>query len=680
MKPFCLRHLSYPARVTAAMPLLLFLALPFALAGCGATPMEEPTPPVLATGPSGLVRGGQQPIGGSLVQLMAPGVSGYGSAPSVIATTTTSTDGAGSFTLPGYTCPMPDRLVYLQVTGGNPGSGTNSAVGEAALLGNCSTLSSSTHVVVNELTTVAAAYALAPFALVSKGGTAIGTSATNVTGLNNAFYAANNLVPYSSGGATPTNALPGMVLPTYMVNTLGNILAACVNSTGPTSITCAPLITNTTVGMVAPVDTFQAALNIALHPGTNVPALFGLASTSPPFAPAIASLTPPADFTLAIGYNGYTISNEGAYALAIDAKGDAWVTANAPNTGGLGALMEITPSGQFAAGSGYQTPTYGVISFTGMGIDPGGVIWVASNSESLQPTTTDAMIGFNPNGSVFNQFPVPFPLGVAVDGSGDIWSSNWTTMYSTFQELQDQSGTYTNNAVTVTTTESNGGAVCIGPMSRDVWEVAAGYNQGSAVTLYDTSALTQTTLTPDAGASYITGCAVDHAGNVWLADGSSFNGVEVYSNTGALLHSYAIAGQNTLTGQFNLLQDIALDGLGNAFVSIFVYDQAGSGAATYPGRLMELNSSGTVVSPAYGYQPTSGAPNSGGSGLTALTSNLLTSPGGIGIDGSGNVWLTGVDYYATGAASFVTEVLGIAAPVVTPKSVAVKTNAIANRP
>ena len=676
MTSSCLRHVLGPAPMAAVVPLFLSLAL----AGCGVAPMEEPTPVSLAAGPSGVVRGGQQPIGGALVQLMAPGITGYGSAPSVLATTNSSTDGGGNFTLPGYTCPTPDELVYLQVSGGNPGSGTNSLVGLAALLGNCSTLSSSTHVVVNELTTVAAAYALAPFASVTAGGTAIGTSATNITGLNNAFYPANNLVSYSSVYATPTNALPGMVLPTNMLDTLGNILSSCVNSTGSTSNACTGLITNTTVGTVPPIDTFQAALNIALHPGTNVPALFGLASTSPPFAPAIASLTPPADFTLAIGYNGYTISNEGGYAVAIDAMGNSWVTANAPNTGGLGALMEITPNGQYTAGSGYQTPTYGVISFTGMAIDPSGVIWVASNSDSLQPTTTDAMIGFHPNGSVFNQFPVTFPLGVVVDGNGDIWSSNWTTMYSSFQELQDQSGTYTNNAVTVTTAESNGGAMCIGPMSRDVWEVAAGYNQGSAVTMYDTSAQTQTTITPDAGGSYMTGCAVDHAGNVWLADGTSFNGVEVYDNNGALRHSYPIAGQNTATGQFNLLQDIALDGLGNAFVSIFVYDQAGNGAATYPGRLVELSSTGTVVSPAYGYQPTSGAPNTGGSGLQPLTSNLLTSPGGIAVDGSGNVWLTGVDYYATGAANFVTEVLGIAAPVVTPKSLAVKNNAIASLP
>jgi len=203
---------------------------------------------------------------------------------------------------------------------------------------------------------------------------------------------------------------------------------------------------------------------------------------------------------------------------------------------------------------------------------------------------------------------------------------------------------------------------------------------GSAVTLYDTGTQAKTTITPDASMASLTGCAVDHAGNVWLADGTSFNGVEVYNNAGTLLHSYAIAGQNASTGQFNLLQDLAFDGLGNAFVSIFVYDQAGSGAATYPGRLVELSSSGAVVSPAYGYQPTSGAPNTGSSGLQALTSNLLVTPGGIAIDGSGNVWLTGVDYYATGAANFVTEVLGIAAPVVTPQSVAVKNNSIASRP
>jgi len=679
MTSSCLRHVLGPAHLAATVPLLLSLAL----SGCGATPIEGPTAVSLAAGPSGVVRGGQQPIGGALVQLMAPGITGYGSAPSVLATTTSSTDGGGNFTLPAYTCPTPDRLVYLQVSGGNPGSGTNSLVGLAALLGNCSTLTSTTHVVVNELTTVAAAYALAPFASVTAGGTAIGTSATNITGLNSAFYPANNLVSYSSVYATPTNALPGMVLPTNMLDTLGNILSACVNSTGSTSNACMGLITNTTVGAVAPIDTFQAALNIALHPGSNVPALFMLASTSPPFAPAIASLTPPADFTLAIGYNGYTISNEGSYAVAMDATGNAWVTVNAPNTGGLGALMQITPSGQYSAGSGYQTPTFGLLDDPGMDIDPNGVIWVASNSESLQPMTTDAVIGFNPNGSVFNQFAVPFPLGVAVDGNGDIWSSNWTLQYNSFQEVLDQNGTYTDNAVTVTTADSDGGGICIGPLSRDVWEISDGmYNgsTGSAVTLYDTGTQAKTTITPDASMASLTGCAVDHAGNVWLADGTSFNGVEVYNNAGTLLHSYAIAGQNASTGQFNLLQDLAFDGLGNAFVSIFVYDQAGSGAATYPGRLVELSSSGAVVSPAYGYQPTSGAPNTGSSGLQALTSNLLVTPGGIAIDGSGNVWLTGVDYYATGAANFVTEVLGIAAPVVTPQSVAVKNNSIASRP
>ena len=70
MTSSCLRHVLGPAHIAAVVPLLLSLAL----AGCGATPLEEPDPVSLAAGPSGVVRGGQQPIGGALVQLMAPGI------------------------------------------------------------------------------------------------------------------------------------------------------------------------------------------------------------------------------------------------------------------------------------------------------------------------------------------------------------------------------------------------------------------------------------------------------------------------------------------------------------------------------------------------------------------------------------------------------------------------------
>jgi hypothetical protein len=50
---------------------------------------------------------------------------------------------------------------YVTAIGGDAGSGTNSAIGLTALAGPCNALSSSSFVMVNELATVAAEWALA---------------------------------------------------------------------------------------------------------------------------------------------------------------------------------------------------------------------------------------------------------------------------------------------------------------------------------------------------------------------------------------------------------------------------------------------------------------------------------------------------------------------------------------
>jgi len=126
--------------------LVLLPGLLLTLSGCGVGPITTgPTPGGLVSGLSGVVHGGQSPITSAVVRLMAPGTSGYGSAPSVLATTNSDAT-AGFFTLPTYTCPTPDQLVYIEASGGNSGTGNNTAIDEVALLGNCSTLSSSTRV------------------------------------------------------------------------------------------------------------------------------------------------------------------------------------------------------------------------------------------------------------------------------------------------------------------------------------------------------------------------------------------------------------------------------------------------------------------------------------------------------------------------------------------------------
>ncbi len=214
---------------------------------------------VSASTVSGRVHGGQQPIVGATVTLYAPGTGGYGSTPTVITTATAPTDSAGGFTLTRpypSGCPANSPVTYIVATGGNSGAGDNANIALAALLPACSSLTASTFVWISEVTTVAAAYALAPFAALSPGTTNIGTSSTNLLGLTNALAPATNLADTTTGNAKGATSIPGIILPTDEINTLANILAACVNSSNTRlpSTTCATLFTEATPpGGVAPL-------------------------------------------------------------------------------------------------------------------------------------------------------------------------------------------------------------------------------------------------------------------------------------------------------------------------------------------------------------------------------------------------------------------------------------------
>ena len=164
--------------------------LPFILTGCSLTPTAAPAPD---TGPAitGQVHGGQQAISGAQVYLFAanagvftPNTNGYGNASLSLLKSTGSnvtldntvadatygdyyvtTDANGAFSITGdYTCTPSNELVYLVGLGGDASPGIpNPQIALMAALGPCNTLTSSTFIDVNELTTVAAVYALAPY-------------------------------------------------------------------------------------------------------------------------------------------------------------------------------------------------------------------------------------------------------------------------------------------------------------------------------------------------------------------------------------------------------------------------------------------------------------------------------------------------------------------------------------
>ena len=391
-----------------------------ALTGCeGGTSMIAPESPAVATSAHGRLMGGQQPIAGASIYLYAAGASGYGGAATSLLTASAGnqdgsgnwyvkTDASGNWAITGdWSCPALPSPSYLYVLalGGNPGvSSANPNIALVAALGPCSGVSASTYVTVNELTTVASVWALAPF---MTGTTNIGSTATNQVGLGDAFAAVTSVASIANGIA-PGPALPtGATLPIANIDTLANILSSCVNSTGGTagdSSPCGNLFSATTANSVAPTNTVAAALNMAQHPAANVAALYALQPANPPFVPSLSSA--PKDLTIAIDYTGGGLN--APTAIAADQQGNVWVA-----NSGSDAVTWLDHLGNSKLGA-TGTLLGGVPQ--GIAVDLNGNAWVtASNDEVYELNSSNGNLTGSPL-TGFNE-----PTGIAIDPAGEIW-------------------------------------------------------------------------------------------------------------------------------------------------------------------------------------------------------------------------------------------------------------------
>jgi streptogramin lyase len=363
--------------------------------------------------------GGQQPVAGVTLQLYQAGATGYGSAATTLGPSAQTT-AAGNFTLPSYTCAQ-NSQVYLVGTGGQPIAATMStpAVTNPNLammvgLGTCGGAYLSNFINVNELTTVATVWALAPF---MTGIANIGTSSTNTAGLANAFAAINELVA-TSNGTTPGPTLPsGATLPTTELNTLADILEQCINSGGGVEgdgSNCGNLfaLAPNAAGAVYPTDTITAAMNIAQSPGRNVANLNKLRSASPVFQPALNVNSPPNAWTVAIVYTGGGLNTPTS--IAADANGAVWVTNKGNNS-----VTKLDTSGTAdSPGNGFTAG--GFNSPSAIAIDTSGNAWIANSG-------SNSVTMLNPSGSagtVYTGNGLNAPSAIAIDASANIWVAN----------------------------------------------------------------------------------------------------------------------------------------------------------------------------------------------------------------------------------------------------------------
>ena len=551
---------------------------------------------------SGVVHGGQQPISGAQVYLFAASTSGYGSASTSLLTTGAgkdannnyyvNTDINGNFTLTGdYTCTS-GAQVYLVASGGNPGltAGTNNTAAKLVdALGTCPSngtfYGAIPQITVDEITTVAAAWALSAFAVDTLH---IGTSSTNTAGLANAFATAMQMVnsyygyPYTT---TPTvtgytGGLSGNgTVPFTKILTMSNVLAACVNSTGIGG-SCSSLFGYApSTASVTPTDVFTAAVNIAQHPGTNVAHIFNLINTNAAFVPSLTSA--PNDWTFSIAYTAPGSSTPTR--AAIDASGDLWF-----GNYGNNSLTEMNPQGVVLSGTA---------GFTGSNLSaPWGVAVNPSNSYVYAGNNAGNNVSsFTSTGTA----SIAYSFGIALGNTINFYQPAITSTGTRY--LGSSAGVETIGAVLGYITNYAASGLTYGVAINSAGTpVAASYANN---TLY-----IGTTSYSGGALSSPTAIAADHSNNYWITN-STTNSLSEFNSAGTAVTSSGYTG-----GGLSAPWGISIDGLGNSFV------------ANSNGTISAFTSAGVAMSPSTGY-------------TTASTGTFYSAV----IDASGNVWAPNTD-------------------------------------
>jgi hypothetical protein len=604
-----------------------------ALSGCTLVPSVNDLPAAPVT-IGGTIFGGQQPIAGATVQVWAVGSAGYGSPSTMLATTTSDVGGNFSFAAGAYTCPQANTPIYLTATGGDPGVGANnSAIALAAPVGTCSNAANA-FVNINEVTTIATAYAYGHF-FPALDGTAASDSIGSPTtgsgtlvypaGLLNAFATASTLATISSG--TAPGGATGATVEVAKVNHLANILAACVNTSSPASTQCSTLFAAATPGSgIPPIDTLQAAVSIATNPSAAVATLYGLTPSDTPFEPALS--VQPTDWTLAVNYQ--IPANAASYNMAADAQGNVWFA-----TTGTPGLYAMTPGGVV---NGPYLASY-LQDPTGIAIDTGGNVYVTDDVagkvleyssggiESVLASTGDA-------------YSAPI-----VDASNDLYVVDGGSGGGLLTQIVTGLGNVLNALLGGMTTHANTTSLAADP-SGDFFVTS--YTGGNFVTYqetpyviipgliqgYNESVVSTTT----AGASPWSS-AIDHSGDLY----SPVPGNNAIAVSGG--------GPAYTQGGLNQPVAVAVDGAGTIWASNSAVNANGLFSVS------QLTNNGSGVSPATGYQH-----------------NGMGTPAGITLDGSGNVWV------ANTTTPVLTEIVGAAAPVVTPTALALANHAVGVTP
>jgi hypothetical protein len=599
----------------------------------------------------------------------------------------------------------------------------NPAITNVAVLGNCpssapynfATGSSDPiqFVYMNEVSTVAAMYALAPFAETStiSGGvvTRTGTDAQHIgippgdtlalTGIQNAAVNAGQL--YDITGASNQNStadgeghiarsvVPNSgkgygvaTVPQALIDTLGNILAACVDSantyglgatTGTASPACENLFLNatsngipvTSLGSTTPMDTATAAINIAHYPAGNgasagsfVNNLFTIPTGVVPFSPNLGS-NQPKDFMIGInitvpqGTNptnylgtsaGGTPVNAIPTAIAAASTGEVFVGTTGCGSGGVesatngyGCVLQIEPTQLLPA-----LPTVGGVGLAqgvrSIALGPSGKVWATGVLETGQTVN-----GFTPPaGAFYIVVNTPGPSAPLVTGA-----SSTAESFAAYGNSSLGTGIYTAYYGNPTGIAVNGNArAYISDSTKNYLHDITSENTTPNYTITNTDVeylLQSSTLATTNCTQAASAVAIGALTPANTANGSGAYNVWVTSPSGGATQGMCvIPDQTSLSGTYEVES--------NTPTVYTVTPVAAAGAQYTPTSVaVDANDVGwdTNQSPGIPLNQTGeGFANNGNPSGMAFGGEFLfarsqtTTPSGIAIDGNNNLWIT----------------------------------------
>lgn len=590
----------------------------------------------------GKAHGGQQAVSNGQIVVYQYGASGYGSAGSPIAST--MTDAAGNFNLT-YTCTDPNAPVYILSIGGNPGlnAPANAAIVLGAGLGTCGA-SENAYVTINEISTTVLGFALSHFFSTGTSDQYTSDHFGSPASLTAAISRVNSvLIPTMSD---VTNGYPMPSTATFTnesakIITVADILGACVNSFAPDSPSCTALFSNTSVNGTAPTNTLEAAVNIALAPSQNVGNLYSLVPPSGSSAFAGSLTTQPNDWTLAVSYTtpslGLGVDPYTVTTLDIDASGRVWFPSNLP--GAVGVAFFDPASGNFSPA--FTAP--GLLRPEQVVIDINGEVWATD----LDSPIIAGFPGAAPASPTILSIPGTTSTAVTVAYDNTIRYAVVDTGTNEPAFAQVSNGTYSILPNT-TPPGSQGfiGASLAGDSVGGTGVSGTGDTQPNVDDIY---------LTPNGQLQsvlfhpFADGGQVAFTGNDFITALGGFGDGQDGLCDFALQTCFGMENQTVRhpTG-------LSIDGGGNVWLADAFFTNVQQ-VPLVNGSLRDGN--GLAANQVYEHGANNGS--------------TMVFPGGIGIDNTGNVWVSNVGCNTAGCtpgAFVLSEIVGGGVPTVTPVS------------